>query len=232
MGEGSTEHQGHRRRMKQKFMESGLDSFHDHEVLELLLFYTIPQRNVNSLAHALLDRFGTLAGVLDAPAAELLKLDGMGEHTVSLLKLLPAVMARYLRSQGDSAGCVESTWQAQTILAPYFFGVREEKVYLLCLDAKRKLLAVRSVGEGSINAVAITQRKVMSEALAVQATTVVLAHNHPSGIALPSSEDIATTVLLQKTLAAVSIALWDHFIFADDDMVSLRESGQLPEPPK
>ncbi|MEG0598109.1 MAG: DNA repair protein RadC [Oscillospiraceae bacterium] len=223
------EHQGHRQRMKQKFMDGGLDGFHDHEVLELMLFYTIPQRNVNGLAHALMDRFGSLSAVLDADPAELMKVDGIGEHTVSHLKLLPALMARYLRSQGDEVGCITSAREAKRLLAPYFFGVREETVYILCMDAKRKFLGVRQVAGGSINAVAITLRKVMAEALALQASTVVLAHNHPSGIALPSPDDIATTHKMEEALREVGIALWDHFIFADDDMVSMRESGQMSE---
>lgn len=220
-------HDGHRKRMKDRFLQSGLASFRDHEVLELLLYYAIPLRDVNELAHRLIDHFGSLAGVFNANIEALMKVEGVGEHTAVLLRLMPDLMSRYARSQDDARGRVDDLEAAKEILTPYFFGRREETAYLLCMDAKYKLLGVRALGEGSVNAVAITVRRAVSEALRAGASVVILAHNHPSGIALPSPEDLSTTKQLEETLDSVGVFLWDHFIFSDGDMVSLRESGAM-----
>lgn len=220
-------HSGHRERMKQRFMNGGLKEFSEHEVLELLLFYAIPQGNVNELAHTLLDTFGTIAGVLNATPEALRAIAGVGEHTVTLFKLLPGLFARYQLSQQDATGAIDNRWAARRLLEPYFYGARDELVLLLCLDAKRKVLGVRQLQLGTVNAVDISSRRVLENALSLNAATVILAHNHPSGNALPSPDDIATTRQLSETLKRVDITLWDHFIFADNDMVSMRESNLI-----
>lgn len=218
-------HTGHRQRAKEEFLTRGLNGLADHRVLELLLFFAIPQGDVNPLAHRLVERFGSLSGVLNATYEDLIKVDGVGPNTAALIRLIPAVSARYLEQSGELGGEMVSTWQFRELLLPLFFAARSEKIYLICMDGKRKLLACRELGEGSPDAVVITSRKVMETALSCNAVKVALAHNHVSGIAMYSPADVTTTRQIRGLLAQVGIELVDHFIVANDDMVSMRESG-------
>ena len=218
-------HEGHRQRAKTEFLARGLEGMPDHRVLELLLFYAIPQGDVNPLAHALLDRFGDLAGVFHATYDQLLAVKGVGPNAATLIRLLPAVAARYLERRTEPGDQLLTTWQFRELLLPCFFGARNEMVWMVCMDGKGKLIACRKLGEGIADQVAIVTRKVMEIALGCNATRVALAHNHVSGIAVPSAADLHTTRDLRRTLRQVSIDLVDHFIFADDDMVSMRDSG-------
>lgn len=217
-------HDGHRGRLKEEFLKRP-DTFPDHKVLELLLFYANPRGDTNPVAHDLMDRFVTLDGVMDASPAELLKVPGVGEHTVVLLKAVKEAGGRYLASRSKAAGLIQTTGDIFDLLRPYFYGARGEKVILICLDGKGKNLGVRVISEGSVNAAEVTTRGVVEAALGLNASQVVLAHNHPSGLALPSDEDKATTRYLSQVLQTVGVALMDHVIFSEDDMVSMRESG-------
>ena len=217
-------HDGHRQRLKTEFLARP-DSFPDHKLLELLLFYANPRSDTNPLAHELLERFGSLAGVLDASPEELQKVKGVGEHAAVLFKAAKELSGRYLtvRTQMDDIARNSRDYFSQ--LRYYFFGAQRELLYLLCLDGKGKVLGIRKLGEGNVNSVNITPRLLAEAALSLNAAAVVLAHNHVSGIALPSDEDIATTESLAPFLAKLGIELVDHVIFVDDDMVSLRDSG-------
>jgi len=217
-------HDGHRRRFKEEFLARP-DTFPDHKLLELLLFYANPRGDTNPLAHTLVDRFVSLAGVLDASPEELREVPGVGDHTITLLKTVKELSGRYLAARTCPEGIVGSVAEAGEMLRPYFFGAQREKVYLLCMDGKGKNLGIRLVGEGSVNAAEVTSRSVAEAALSRNASRVILAHNHVSGIALPSPEDRATTERLKEVLWSVGVKLEDHLIFADDDMVSLRNSG-------
>ena len=221
----TTIHKGHRERLKQRFLEEGLDNFTDIQVLELLLFYAIPQRDTNPIAHGLLEHFGSLSGVLDADVTELKKVPGISDHSATLLALVTELCRYY---QVDIAQRVEilTTLDAcGDYLAPRFFGRTKETVFLLCLDAKCKVLCCKEVGEGSVNSASISVRKIVETALAANATTVVLAHNHPSGIAMPSPEDIQSTRRIAAALNAVEVHLADHIIVAEGDYISMVQSG-------
>lgn len=218
-------HTGHRQRVKEEFLARGLSGLADHKVLELLLFYAIPQGDVNPLAHALVEHFGSLSGVLNAPYEELIKVKGVGENTATLLRMIPAVAARYMEQTGEFGGELSCAWQFQDLLVPMFFGARNEIVYLVCMDGKNKLLTCRKLGEGIADSVIITARKVLEAALSCNASRVALAHNHVSGIAMYSPADVATTSEVFRLLAQVDIELVDHLIIANDDMVSMRDSG-------
>ncbi len=217
-------HTGHRGRVKEEFLARGVEGWPDHRVLELLLFFTIPQGDVNPLAHELIDRFGSLDGVLDALPGELMKVKGMGEHSVTLLKLIPAVTGRYLEGRSGPGIIIHTTAEAGHELAPYFYGVRNEMAYVLCLDAKEKLLGVRKISEGNNRNSDVTIRRVAEECLALRASFCYLAHNHPSGIALPSPEDINTTNAVRTALDPLGVRMVDHLVFMDGDLVSIRES--------
>lgn len=230
MPEKKNIHAGHRKRMKGEFLVRGLEGLPDHKALELLLFYAIPQGDVNPLAHALIDRFGSLSGVFHATYEQLRAVKGVGENTASLILLIPALDGRYLQERADLTGICQTSWEFKNLLEPEFFGARNERIFLVCLDGKMKLLAPpKLLGEGIADAAAVTTRKVMETALACNSSVVVLAHNHISGLAVPSTDDIMTTQQLARSLRLVGILLYDHFIVADGDMVSMRESGYLRE---
>ena len=218
-------HKGHRERLKQRFLEEGLDGFTDIQVLELLLFYVIPRRDTNPVAHALLDRFGSLTQVLEAPVEELKKVEGIGQETAVFLNLIPSAGRYYLVDKTMQSRVLKTIDQCGAYLLPFFFGRKVETVFLLCLDAKCKVLCCKEVGEGSVNSAGISVRKIVETALGANATAVVLAHNHPSGIAVPSHEDIQTTHRIAAALRAVDVHLVDHIVVADDDYVSMVLSG-------
>lgn len=218
-------HAGHRKRLKERFRQEGLDSFDELHVLELLLFYCIPQKDTNLLAHELLDRFGSLPQVLEATAEELEKVPGVGEHVSTLLTLITDISRYYMVSRSARFDVLLTNEQCGDYLLPYFVGRRDETVFMLCLDAKCKVLCCKEVGRGSVNSAGVPVRRVVETALGVNATTVILAHNHPSGLAIPSSEDIITTRRIAIALDAVGIVLADHIVVADDDFVSMVDSA-------
>lgn len=217
-------HTGHRQRLKERFRQEGLDGFTDIQVLELLLFFCIPRRDTNPIAHELLNRFGSLHQVLDAPVYELEKVDGVGEQASTLLNLTREIARSYGVSQVVHDKILTSTKKCGEYLKPFFVGKRDETVYLLCLDAKCKVLCCSEVGRGSVNSAGVPVRKIVEKALGVNATSVVLAHNHPSGLAIPSNEDVLTTRRVAMALDVVGVFLADHIIVADDDFMSLAES--------
>ncbi len=218
-------HEGHRERLKRRFLEEGLDGFTEIQALELMLFYCIPQKDTNPLAHALLDRFGTLAQVLEAPVEELRKVPGVGDHTAVFLHLITEASRVYMVSRCTQEKILPTLESCAEYLLPFFFGRKVETVFLLCMDAKCKVLCCREIGEGSVNAAGISIRRVVEAALSSGASSVVLAHNHPSGLALPSNEDIQTTRRVALALQAVEVHLADHVIIADGDYVSMAQSG-------
>ena len=220
-------HTGHRERMKAEFLARGLEGWPDHRVLELLLFYTIPQGDVNDLAHELVERFGSLAGVLDASVEELKKVKGVGDHTAVFLRMLPAVLGRYQGARTRLSAIINSPEEAYAWLEPYFFGARNEMVYVLCLDGKRQVLGVRKVAEGSIELAEVNTRRIAEEAIGLRAAQIYVAHNHVSNLAIPSQADWLTTDTLRGALRPIGIELIDHLVFVDGDMVSLKDSEHL-----
>ena len=218
-------HDGHRQRLKDRFRQEGLDHFSDVQVLELLLFYCIPRIDTNPLAHRLLEQFGSLSQVLEAPVAELEKVEGMGANAATFLSLITSVGRYYLVNRAAQNTVLHTTEKCGQYLVSHFYGRRNETVFLLCLDAKCKLLCCREIGEGSVNSAGIPVRRIVETALAANATAVVLAHNHPSGLAMPSPEDVFTTRRLAAALDTVEVVLADHIVVADDDFVSMVQSG-------
>ena len=225
MANKETLHDGHRQRLKNRFLEEGLDNFSEHQVLELLLFYCIPRQDTNPIAHALLEHFGTLDQVMSASVAELQKVSGMGENSAAFLSLLNSFCRYYHIHRTTSVKVLDTLDKCANYLTPYLDNLRNETVFMLCLDAKCKVLACKKVGEGSVNSAAVPIRKIVEIALGFNASTVVLAHNHPSGLAIPSNEDQLTTRQLAAALSAVDITLADHVVVADGDSVSMCLSG-------
>ena len=218
-------HDGHRQRLKERFLLEGLDNFNEVQVLELLLFYAIPRQDTNPLAHRLLARFGSVHQVLEAPVSELQRVEGMGPNAAVFLRLITEVSRYYMVNRAMQNTVLNTVEKCGDYLVPHFHGRRNETVFLLCLDAKCKLLCCKEVAEGSVNSAGVSPRRVVELALAANATTVILAHNHPSGLALPSREDIHTTIRIAAALSSVEITLADHIVVADDDYISLVASG-------
>ena len=220
-------HDGHRERLKKKLLEQGLDVFDDHNVLELLLFYSMPRIDTNPLAHELLNTFGSLEAVFEAPAEELSKVSGIGENTVTLLKLIPEVSRRYIIDKNKFDDILDSTKKAGEYLAARYMYERDEVVYIVCLDSKCKVICCKELFRGVTNTAEVSIRKIAELALAKNASSVIISHNHTSGIALPSIEDEITTKRIKAALASMGITLADHIVVADDDFVSMAESGLL-----
>ena len=220
-------HDGHRERMKKRFLGHGLDNFDDINALELLLFYALPRRDTNALAHALLDRFGSLAGVLDASAEDLMSVDGIGENAAALLRLIPALSRRYVVSKTPDTEPVDSPTLAGRYFVPRFLYETDEVVLALLLDARRRPILCREIGRGTVDAAQISTRRLASLCLERRASSVIVAHNHPSGTAMPSAEDEIFTARLGEALSVLGVELSDHIIVAGTDYVSLRESGLM-----
>ena len=216
---------GHRQRVKDRFLAEGLDSFTEVHVLELLLFYCIPQMDTKPLAKELIEHFGSLPQVLEASVEELQKIKGIKEHTATFLTLITAVSRYYQVHRAAGTVILDTTEKYGQYLVPYFVGRSVETVFLLCMDAKCKVLCCREVGTGSINTSAVSIRRIVEQALAVNASVAVLAHNHPSGLAVPSGADVVTTRKVTAALEAVDVVLADHIVVADDDFVSMVQSG-------
>lgn len=218
-------HSGHRQRLKERYLHQGLDGFTEVQILELLLYYAIPRQDTNPIAHRLIDRFGNLAKVLDASQDKLTEVEGIGDHAAMLIRLAKDMARCYETSRSREETILPTMDACGQYLRSFFLNRRNETVFLLSLDAKMKVLDCREVGEGSVNYANVPVRRVVELALESGASTVVLAHNHPSGIALPSVEDIHTTRRLAAALSAVEIILADHIVVADDDFVSMVQSG-------
>ena len=225
-------HDGHRQRLKERFLAEGLEHFSELHVLELLLFYAVPRRDTNPIAHELLRQFGSLRGVMEARPEDLREVPGLGDGAATLLTLVPQLLQRYLRDSQDIGQILLTTAQCGQYLLPHFFLAREEQVYLLSLDAKCKVLDLRLIQTGSVNTVGVSVRKVVETALRAGASSVVLAHNHTSGLALPSQADQTTTRQVWEALNAVGIVLADHIIVAGDDFISMSEDGFFDEFPR
>lgn len=218
-------HEGHRARKKRKLLEQGPRSFEDHELLEILLYYAIPRRDTNELAHRLMNQFGSLQRIFSATPEELRHVEGVGESAALLLTLVPQI---YQRSLQQVSGQILNSVEA---CGGYFMnlmaGSRREMLWQVCLDGKGKVLSSKCIAEGDVSMAAVSVRQVVEQALHAGAVGVVLAHNHPSGVALPSMEDRATTILIRDALQTMNIRLVDHIIVADNDFVSMEQSGML-----
>ena len=218
-------HEGHRARMKKKLLENGERSLADHELLEVLLYYAIPRRDTNELAHRLLEQFGSLRGVLSAPVQELACVSGVGQQAALLLGMVPMLYRR--AAQREKEQILNSVDACGAYFTELLGSSRREMLWQVCLDGKGKVLSSRCLAEGDVSMAAVSVRQVVEYALRAGAVGVVLAHNHPSGVALPSQEDIATTRLVRDALRTMNIQLVDHVVVADGDYVSMAASGML-----
>lgn len=221
------DHSGHRSRMKKKLMQNGFDHMEPHEVLEILLYYAIPQRNTNDIAKNLIDRFGSISAVFDA-SVDMLKSAGLTEHQALYLTMFPDIARIYLVDKYENQDKIIDYDNITGFIRDRFIGLEEqENVLLILIDKKGKLVYSGIISQGDFNSASISIREIVTLAINYAATSAFIAHSHPSGLALPSKEDVLVTRDLKKALKLVGIHLLDHFIVADHECVSLAESGLI-----
>lgn len=220
-------HEAHRSRMRERFLKNGAVGFAPHELLELLLFGVIPYRDTNALAHKLLDRYGNLFNLFNAPYEELLTVDGVGPSAAVILKTLPAVFTQYMASSGESRICLNTTVKAARYLAPHLGYLNHEEVHVLCLDSSLCLLRHERMFVGSLNRTAVHPRPFIELMASCDMSCMVLAHNHPSGALLPSAEDDAITEYLFQFLGCARVFLAEHIILKGQQFYSYKQAGKI-----
>lgn len=222
--------EGHRRRLRERFLKSGLAGFHDHEILEFLLTYALPQKDVKPIAKDLLEKFGNnLASVFDTPVVTLQhEVKGIGEYSAILIGLIPRLFESYQSSRWVRQQTFVSTQSAVSYLRAFLGTQRNEVFCVVALDSQNRLIAVEQVQRGSVNRTAVFPRQVAEASLKHRATAVILAHNHPGGSPLPSAADRQLTKRLTTILGDLDIVVHDHIIIAGNDQYySFAETGGL-----
>ena len=220
-------HEGHRSRLKNRFLEEGLDGFEDHQILELLLFYAIPRRDTNELAHSLIKKYGSLSGVFEADPQDLATTPGLGDNSTVLLSLIPSLARIYLKDRWGLRPTLSSAAKAGEYILALFAGRVYEAFFVICLDAQHQVIYPALVHEGTIDQAPVYPRVIVETALRHKAHSVILAHNHPGGSPSPSPQDIEVTKRIKLALEAISITVLDHIIAAGEKYVSCAEKGLL-----
>lgn len=218
-------HDGHRNRLKNRFLNEGLTNFEDHNVLELLLFYSIPRSDTNEIAHELLNKFGSLHGVFEAGMEDLMSVNGISRHSAVLIKMIPELFVVYGRDKVRDIQKINSSDDAKQFFIPRFYGKVREEVQLVLLDDKMNIIKLVKIYEGSVNSANVPIRKIVEIAIENRATNVIIAHNHPTGLILPSKDDLRATAKVREALALVDVKLLDHVIVSDNEAASLKDSG-------
>ena len=221
-------HTGHRQRLRERFRAQGLSGFAEHEVLELLLTYAIPQKDVNPIAHALLDLFSSLAAVLEADAGELMRVPGVGENAATLIALMPELFGSYQRSLLGDRPVITTFQEAVRYCLSLFYGAHEEEIYLICLDQSGRVLHPALLRRGTIDSVTLYPREVVELARRHRAHAVLLAHNHPSGHAHASQADQTVTQLVAQALSVVGVRLVDHLVISGQSACSVTRGTCAP----
>ena len=217
-------HEGHRQRLKERFLAGGLEYFQEHEVLELLLTFAIPRKDTNETAHLLLERFGTLHDVLEADPKVLAETPGIGENAACLLALMPPLFALYEKSLTGARITLNNLPALKRYCTALFTGKRNEAFWTLSFDSQLQLLGSDEIAKGTSNQVSVFPRTVLSALLKRNASGAVICHNHPSGIEIPSEEDLELTKKLRHVLEDCGITLHDHILVANGKPLSFLEN--------
>ncbi|MBQ7976602.1 MAG: RadC family protein [Clostridia bacterium] len=227
-------HDGHKERMRNRFLENGgFTGFSEHEILELLLNYANVRQNTNDIAHHLIRKFGSLMGVIEADAHELMKIKGVGERTAALIgvqrELFRIYGERKFNIENETPKLEDSDY-VETGFFPYvstlFTGASEEQFYMICVSTKSRMSKAQLIGKGSSDCVIVNQKTLIKNAIDSDAKGVILIHNHLTGIAVPSNADIENTIKLRNCLKLVEIDLIDHFIYTEKGCVSILQDSR------
>lgn len=219
-------HEGHRERMRSKFLKAGIDAFTEHEVLEMLLFYAVPRVNTNEMAHELLNKFGTIGGVLDAPIEALTETSHLSENGATLLKLIPQILKLYPKE--PQTPCLDNYEALKSYFKNEYLGARNEQFKVVCLTQSMNVISCELVCEGDVNVVKPEPLKIVETAIKFNSRIIIISHNHPSALSLPSDEDVNTTRMFKRVLEPLGITLLDHVIVSGfGDVTSMRQSGYM-----
>jgi len=219
-------HANHRQRMRKRYRQSGLDAFHDHEVLELLLYYCYPRQDTNPIAHKMLNEFKTLQNLFEASTETLMARLGCTENIAVLLSLMPAVAKRYMQSKWRNKQALSDPIITGEFVTGLFIDEQVETFYVLCLDNQYRLNATEQIARGTVDEVPVFVREVVKKALEFQAANVILAHNHPGGSITPSNSDNSLTSRVRDALKLVDIPVIDHIIAAGDKFFSYAQRSR------
>ena len=223
-GKKTNLHAGHRDRLKKRFDAVGEKGFEDHTLLELLLFYGVPQKDTNPIAHRLIERFGSLPAVLEAPARELMQVEGVGENVARLLKVTQAMRCRCTQQQTARQKVVlNSSLKAGEYLCSLLQGRETEALLLVCLDAGKAVRHCEQLESGVSDSISTTLRQIAQLCVNRNVHDIILAHNHPSGLVHPSREDIVMTRKAQDFLQEIGVNLLDHFVITDKEFYSMKD---------
>lgn len=222
-------HEGHRKRVKEEFRKIGLEHFPEHKILEALLYFSVPRSDTNVIGHRLMDRFGSFSSVFDTPYELLCEVDGIGENSATLIKLVASIIKKYMDDYSSTNNVIRNLTEASEYMRYKFLSEQRECIYMACLGNNGKVLFCNRVADGMPDAVDIIPEDVVKMALRANAVHVVIAHNHPHGICNPSSQDLRTTSILFDELQRVGIELTDHIIVAPDGVYSMKKNKMIPK---
>lgn len=217
-------HAGHRQRVKERFFREGLEGFEPHQVLEMLLFFGIPQKDTNELAHRLLDTFGSVYRVMEASYDDVRKVPGMTDNAAALVKFSCELARRYWTDRCEMGTVIYSSKDIGDYIKYHYIGEKVESVFVISMDSRGKVINSTRLSKGDVNYTDLSFRQVLEVAIRDNATQIAFVHNHPNGHAFPSERDIATTNDMARHLASAEIRLLDHIIVSEDDFVSLADT--------
>lgn len=222
--EHNTLHAKHRERLKEKFLEYGLDGLEDHELVELLLFYAIPRQNTNEIAHRLINEYGRLSDILEADTENLMRIKGISKHSALLFKLILASLNKYMNEQNDIVNAMLTPKNIDKYIKNLFYGHTNEVAYALLMDKDCVVKKVKKLSQGTVNAAPLYPREVVRLAVNERYPYMLLAHNHPNGSAMPSQNDFKITKTIELALNFVDVRLVDHVIVSGDEVISLAKN--------
>lgn len=213
-------HSGHRERLKQSFVNSDFNGGSDVNKLEALLFYSIPRMNTNVTAHNLINSFGSLKAVFEADYEDILSVDGVGANSAFLIKLINNI-SKTLAMPDNREKVVKGVNSAAKALSPYFIGEKDEVIIAMFLNNSGGIIKIKVLAKGSVNSVQLDGRKLLENAMRTNASQIILAHNHPHGLAAPSAADLDLTRSMRNLLNTINIKLVDHVIFSDREFFNV-----------
>ena len=228
MAEKGNMHSGHRERVRERYLKTGFDGFSDINILEMLLFYSIPRKDTNEIAHRLLDEFGSLSGVFDAPYEMLLKVKGVTANAAVEIKMITDLFQKYEEDKYSKPRTeLSDAAQAGKYCVSKFLGKTVEHFYAIIVDDTNTVMQCILISTGVNNSTSINCRKIIEKAITLNASGIILTHNHPNGVAAPSSDDLQATVEVANALKNINVRLLDHIIVSGRDFISLKKSQKF-----
>ncbi len=222
-------HSKHRERLRDKFMKVGIDGLQEHEIIELLLFYAIPRKNTNEIAHKLINEYGNLGNIFDAEEENLVKIAGVGESVATMFRLMRECVNKYINDKNNIANVHLTPLNINTYIKNLFYGHTKEVAYAVLLDSDCSVKKVKKLSSGTVNATPIYPREVVKLAVNERYPYLLLAHNHPNGSAVPSPDDLKITKTIELALNFVEVRLVDHVIVAGEKTISLARNYNILE---